>query len=1225
MKYPTISIQGNILAAELLEELEREAPHQNPASFGLPAGSRVKDEIARAWGEARLQWQVFQSKRERIKEGATGTSETRQFWILPLLDTLGYRPTVATAETVAGQTYAVSHRDEEIGGFPIHVMGISDNLDKRRTTGGPRLSPHSLVQEYINLTEHLYAVVSNGLKLRLLRDSSRLTRLSYVEFDLVKMMDDEVFPDFAVMYRLLHRSRVPQRMDGGDESILERYHQLALEAGAAIRSRLSAAVKQGLERLGCELLQHPANSQLRGAFEAGEIDAQEYYNQLLRLIYRILFLLVIEERDLVFADGSESTSKGGTSFKEIYREHYSVSRWRTRAEARQLVDGRQEDSWKAVFDTFRLFSSEEHGARLGIKPLVGQLFGPEATPALEGTSARNQVFLFTLDQLTRFQDKQGLWVRVNYASLNVEEFGSVYEGLLEFSPVVSAGVSTQSGRGWAFSFDLGNARATTGSHYTPDELVRPLIEHALDPVIERKLDSEGGTREADEKALLSLKICDVACGSGHFLLAAARRVALVLARRRTLEEQPAPEAIRRATRDVISHCIYGVDINPMAVELCKVALWLEAHNPSKPLTFLDHRIRCGDAVVGVARYEDLSEGIPDGAFKTLSGDDKEVGSELRRRNKTERKTRGIGTGSGLQLALGDELGKGVQSLAEQFAQLDQFEDHSSSDVKKKEVRYRELAGMSARRFRELADVKTAQFFLPKKWDGRSALCTDLEYRRALGGAATLDPLLAGVAASVSRVRRFFHWFVEFPDVMAAGGFDCILGNPPFLGNRKITGTHGAQYLNFLTHEYLPAGAVDLVVYFQRRSFSLLAGGGCLGQIATDTIAQGNARVGGLQTILKSGGNINFAESSKTWPGEAAVIVALLAIYKGDWGGDRLLNGRLVSRIDSALSDEELSAEPRKLKANARRSFMGSVVLGKGFLLSVDEGQSLVNTHPEYADVVVPYLNGKDINSSPRQEASRYVISFGERSLEEARKFSEVFRKVEQEVLPQRRKVRRKAYREKWWRFAEPCTNLYRSIEGQARTLVVAQTTKYLAPVFVKTAQVFSSQAIVFAFDDYFHLGLLSSSVHESWVLRYTTFLGGTMRYTPSKVFETFPFPSGRSSKIADAAAEFERLRDRYMREFDLALTAFYNRFHDSGSVDPRLSEIRQAFCKLDKEVVEAYGWESIELNHGFREVDRLPENDRLRFGIDDEARKEVIRRLLRLNLQRATDESQHSL
>jgi N-6 DNA Methylase len=218
--------------------------------------------------------------------------------------------------------------------------------------------------------------------------------------------------------------------------------------------------------------------------------------------------------------------------------------------------------------------------------------------------------------------------RVNYGGLDVEELGSIYESLLDYHPQVSR-------EPWSFALAAGSQRKETGSYYTPPELVRELIESALVPAMEARCDA-AKTKEEKERALLSLTICDPAAGSGHFLLAAARRVGRELAIIRSSEAEPAPETYRAALRDVIRHCLYAVDKNPLAVDLCKVALWVEGHAPGLPLSFLDHHIRCGDSLVGVFDLDVLKAGIPDAAFKQLTGDDRAVCAELRKRNKRER-------------------------------------------------------------------------------------------------------------------------------------------------------------------------------------------------------------------------------------------------------------------------------------------------------------------------------------------------------------------------------------------------------------------------------------------------------------------------------------------------------------------------------------------------------------------------------------------------------------
>ncbi|MEL7342152.1 MAG: N-6 DNA methylase, partial [Bacteroidota bacterium] len=365
--------------------------------------------------------------------------------------------------------------------------------------------------------------------------------------------------------------------------------QNSLESGSRIRAGLSQAVEQCIKQFSNGFLQHIDNQALRNWIAEGG-DVKEFYQWQLRLIYRLLFLMVIEERDLIFPKGTDK------DLKDIYYDYYSLARLRGLSEKRHLADPRHGDFWLSMCNTFRLFQQAKYGKPLGIAPLAGDLFGHEAIGHLNACSLSNQVVMDCLYKLSVFTNsKNGQKMRVNYAALNVEEFGSVYEGLLEYDPVITHKLGK-----YVFEFVGGDDRSSSGSHYTPDELVQPLIKHSLDHIIADKL------KEAEpEKALLSITVCDVACGSGHILLNAARRIATELAIVRTGEDQPSPKAFRQAIRDVIRYCIYGVDLNPLAVELCKVALWLEAHNPNEPLNFLDHHIKCGNAIVGLAHFAEL--------------------------------------------------------------------------------------------------------------------------------------------------------------------------------------------------------------------------------------------------------------------------------------------------------------------------------------------------------------------------------------------------------------------------------------------------------------------------------------------------------------------------------------------------------------------------------------------------------------------------------------------
>ncbi len=584
--FPSIRIEGGLLGPDVLDQvLAADLSGQRSADFGLEPRRNLTDEIAAAFADARALWGVFQHRLSRLPENDIATSVTRDAWVIPFLGLLGYDLRYnPRAFEVDGLSFAVSHRAGEADDAPpVHVVGVRQELGRVATSGRPRLSPHALVQEYLNHTEHLWGLVTSGLTLRLLRESTFVRRQSYVEFDLQGMLEEQRFADFAALYRLLHRTRLPRGLVDARDCLLEKYYAHSVEQGGRVREHLRDGVEQCLTLLGNGFLRHPANDELRRRVAPDcpgneRITAIELYRQLLRLVYRFLFLLVSEDRGLLSPD-------------PVYREYYGVARLRRLLESRVAYTD-HDDLWQSLRALWKVFSDERLAAFLQLAPLNGELFSPQA---LDAYTLTNRDLLDAFWRLAWYRESSSTPPRrVNYAALDVEELGSVYESLLEFHPHLSGSPN-------APAFDLvleGGERRSTGSHYTPPELVAPLIRHALEPVLEERLHS-GSTAEQKISAILSMRVCDLACGSGHFLLAAARRLGKELARLRTGEDEPAPERVREAVREAIAHCIYGVDKNPLAVELCRVALWLESYAEGKPLTFLDHRVRCGDSLVGV--------------------------------------------------------------------------------------------------------------------------------------------------------------------------------------------------------------------------------------------------------------------------------------------------------------------------------------------------------------------------------------------------------------------------------------------------------------------------------------------------------------------------------------------------------------------------------------------------------------------------------------------------
>ncbi|URD53493.1 Eco57I restriction-modification methylase domain-containing protein [Chroococcidiopsis sp. CCNUC1] len=784
-----VQIEGNLIAPDLTADLiagnTKEHKGQTSEDFGLTKADKLADEIAIAWGDAKAYWAAFQRAVARLPERDLATTVTREQWVVPLLRSLGYEPVyTAKAEVIDGQTYALSHRTD-VGEDkpPIHVVGCRVKLEQRPPSGTPRLSAHALMQEYLNRTEHLWGIVTNGLQWRLLRDSSLMTRLTFIEFDLEQILNGENFAEFGLFYRLFHRSRLPQGADDADACLLEYYHQEAIQQGGRVRDRLRDGVEKALVLLGTGFLQHPNNGQLRQSFESGELADTVYYRQLLLLIYRLLFLMVAEARNLLLTDEDPEKAR-------IYLEYYSVTRLRNLAERPSYRREGFQDLWQGLRVTFRLFDENWRGEVLGLSPLNGDLFGSKTLKHLDEYAIDNHELLLAIRQLSLYEQKGQLSRRVNYAALDVEELGSVYESLLDFHPQVLQRHSI-----YEFQLVTGSDRKTTGSYYTPPELVGQLIKSALEPVIEEKL-KEAKTESEKEAALLSLKVCDPACGSGHFLLAAARRIGKELAIARTGEAQPGVEPLRKAIRDIVQNCIYGVDLNPLAVDLCKVALWIEGFNRGLPLNFLDHRIKCGNSLVGVLDLACLDEGIPDEAFKPVTGDDKQLASRWKKENKKQRETDLQGQ---LSLDFEGNLEQDRSLYAQAAKEVGAIAEFTTGDVRQKQVQYQQSRqDRGWWRDYSACNLWTTAFFMPLTEQNLQLLPTTAALTQLLRGNTSTQKVVEA-ANKLAQEKHFFHWCLEFPEVFEVGGFDCVLGNPPWerikLQEKEFFASRNAEIAN----------------------------------------------------------------------------------------------------------------------------------------------------------------------------------------------------------------------------------------------------------------------------------------------------------------------------------------------------------------------------------------------------------------------------------------------
>lgn len=778
--FTTVQTLGGLLPADFLERIAetRDVEGMTRADYHLAEGETLREAISRSWNRLVGAWGGFRRTLERL-EDAPATTETRERWLQILFQELGYGQLQTTkALEIDGTDYPISHL---WGSTPIHLLGFNVELDTRTKglPGAARWAPHSMVQEFLNRsTDHLWALVSNGRVLRVLRDNLSMTRQAYVEFDLESMMEGEVYSDFVLLWLLCHQSRVEGERP--ETCWLERWVEQAQREGTRALERLRDGVEDALTHLGTGFLSHPRNEELRAAFRSGELTKEDYYRELLRLVYRLLFLFVAEDRDVLLLPETKPEPP------ERYERYYSTARLRRMAANK--AGSKHGDLWQGlhlVMDKLWRDGCEE----LALPALGSFLWSPEAVGSLEGCELQNAHLLEATRSLAFVADAK---VRrpIDFRNLGSEELGSVYESLLELHPQVD----NAAGR-FRLETAPGHERKVTGSYYTPTSLITELMNSALDPLLD-----EQQRADDPEEALLSLKVCDPACGSGHFLIAAANRIAKRVATVRTGEGEPSPDETRRALRDVIGRCIYGIDVNEMAVELCKVSLWLEALEPGKPLSFLDHRIACGNSLLGTTPKL-LEDGIPDDAFKALTGDDKDVVKALKKRNKEERSGQGT-------LELGVDPGKLAEPLGAELRAIDALDDTSIEGVREKEERWEKLReGAEAAHAKLVADAWCAAFVTSKQKGVppiTQGVLTRLEEGPDRVSAETRDEI-----ERLAAKYRFLHWHLAFPDVFRLegndpphpaagwhGGFDLVCGNPPWervkLSDREFFATRAPE-------------------------------------------------------------------------------------------------------------------------------------------------------------------------------------------------------------------------------------------------------------------------------------------------------------------------------------------------------------------------------------------------------------------------------------------------
>jgi hypothetical protein len=827
---------GTVLTGEaLLSAAELRMPGQTATDYQLPLGMTANAAIARAWDAMLAAHREWHKALAKLPSGDAATRVTRDKWLLPLLYELGW----GRAEVVSGGLsvdpgpgetttphFPISHRwsypdaASPSAWVPLHLLGAGVELDTKTASVTAR-APQSMLQDYLNREPRaLWAILSNGCKLRLLRDASALARQSYVEFDLDEIFTNQLYADFRLLFLTAHATRFAPRLTDTskkpaaapddeespdevelpagrlDNCWLERWRVQAIDIGSRARLNLQHGIASALQLLGNGFLVCPENISLREALTNTHDADRELHRALLRIAYRLIVLFVVEQRGLIH------TTDVPDAARKRYTDYFSAQRLRELAATH--AGTRHTDLWEAhqiVTDAL----AGEGLPELGLSGLGASLFSRDFLGILNGARLPNHAFLAAIKELSYIDDPiTGSPRPVDYLNLDSEEFGGMYEGLLAYSPLYHPAEHS-----FTVTVTAGNERKKSGSYYTPSELIDVVLAEALDPLID-----EARHAPNPEKALLGLTVVDPACGSGHFLVAAARRLGAALAELRTGETEPSPTSMQSATADVIERCIFGVDLNDLALEITKVALWLEAFDASRPFPFLDAHFRVGNALLGTTPAL-LKRNIPDTAFAALGDDDKDWTAKLKARNKAERQA----DADQLTLDFGPEtLNVGTSTFHKAAQEADTGTAADLSKLRARADAWRKLEtdpDLIAAKL--VADAWCAAFVQPKiKGGGHTSGpgITHATLRTLSENPQAVPESVVRLIRKLARQYRFFHWHLEFPGTFTvgeaegveastgwSGGFSCVIGNPPwervkiqdkeFFGNLGRTDIEGA--------------------------------------------------------------------------------------------------------------------------------------------------------------------------------------------------------------------------------------------------------------------------------------------------------------------------------------------------------------------------------------------------------------------------------------------------
>ena len=784
-------------------------------------------------------------------------------------------------------------------------------------------------------------------------------------------------------------------------------------------------------------------------------------------------------------------------------------------------------------------------------------------------------------------------------------------------------------RAGSFMVTGGSERRQTGTHYTPKSLTEQIVTETLEPLVYVG-PADGKPRDAwklrSAAEVLDLKICDMAMGSGAFLVQVCRwQAERVVEAWEEAERQGAPisadgevlenaaghdllppdreERLSFARSLVAERCVYGVDINPMAVELAKLSLWLVTLAKGRPFGFLDHNLRCGDSLLGIHRLDQLIE---------LSM---------------------TPTGQGQRRLFGQSVERAMHEAIQVRKRLRSIPIRDIRDIEA-------MATLDAEARSKLSipeRIADAFIGIVLATNGQNAERVGLdtlaiEADRVVEGNTEALAVLGRKAvqdltkdAPDERPRRPFHWPLEFPEVFIreGGGFDAFVSNPPFSGGRLVGRRLGLAYQEYLKFvRYGVVGGPDLCAYFFLRAFEMLRPSGHFGLLATKSIAETGSRVVCLDQIIGKGGTIHRAYSRFPWPGNAAVVVSIVWVAKGDWRGAKSLDNRLLPAINGALEEDFQIPRPMKLTGMKGRYSQGQNIHGRGFELTSEERDAILSEDPRCADVIFPLFNGQDLNTMPRLEPYRWVIYFRNWPQDKARQYGPAFRRVEEFVAPFRASLTGQIHQDCFWRFWDLRPALMSEFSSKEFVLALASVTKHLCIRRVRTTAIYNIQLNILFFDGWREFAVLQSSIHDVWARCWGGTLGtSTMRYSTSAILETWPMPKDEQTPELESLGEsYHAFREKIMVDEWIGLTQLYNRFHDQNDRNPRIEELRALHRELDLAVVRAYGWDDFELVHGYHAVPYLPESDRVRFTIPEPVRTEVLRRLAELNRVRYEQE-----